>query len=219
MSLGKIARSVLGPKLFAIVARYYRLIFVDLEKVAAVIAEVLPQNAHLVDIGGGDGETINHLARLRKDVRITMIDISENVGNSIHPDLKQQVNFLPKTSVREFNERYDEAFDAILISDVIHHIPEDVRINFFNDIFSLCAMNHKPVIIIVKDIETKGFISFLGYLSDRYVSNDKLVKFVSQKELIVLLAHVFPKSEFHDTRLSTINYPNYAFYFKIGNSD
>lgn len=213
MSAGKIARIVLGPKHFATVARYYRLIFVDLGKVAGVIADLLPRNAHLVDIGGGDGEGVNHLARLRNDLHITMIDISESVGSSIHADLKQHVRFVPGTSVREFHEKYDEVFDAILISDVIHHIPPEARIDFFYDIFNLCATNSQPVIIIVKDIETRGFISFLGYLSDRFISNDKHVKFVSQKELMEQVAKVFTQSEFHDTRLSRINYPNYAFYF------
>ena len=96
---------------------------------------------------------------------------------------------------------------------MIHHIPSGDRLSFFQDILRLCTRNNKPVMVIIKDIETKGFISFLGYLSDRYVSNDSNVKFVSQKDLMTQLANVFPQSKFYDTQLSQINYPNYAFYF------
>jgi len=213
MSVGNILRNVLGPKRFTFVARYYRLIFVDLEKVAGVFAAVLPPNAHVIDVGGGDGEGINHLIRLRTDLQITMIDIAENIGNSITSGQHERVRILPKTSVREYTENFMESFDAIVVGDVIHHIPSVDRLSFFQDILHLCTRNNKPVMVIIKDIETKGVISFLGYLSDRYVSNDRHVKFVSQKDLIAQLVTVFPQATFYDTHLSRMNYPNYVFYF------
>ena len=67
MTIGKLARKLLGNKIFSIIARYYRAIFVDLEKVCRSFPEI-EDNAHILDVGGGDGELINILlSKIYKD--------------------------------------------------------------------------------------------------------------------------------------------------------
>jgi hypothetical protein len=74
MAPGALIRGVLGARLARRAGRWYRMIFVDLAKEAAALAAVIPLDARLLDIGGGDGEHLNHLLALRPDLRVTTLD-------------------------------------------------------------------------------------------------------------------------------------------------
>ena len=127
-------RRLLGSRLSRHAGRWYRSIFVDLTKVAAALATAIPRNAHLLDIGGGDGQPINHLLDLRPDLRITTIDPAPGAGQWVEGRFNSRVICLPGTNLADYlsNGRADP--DAILISDVLHHIPEAARASFVGSI-------------------------------------------------------------------------------------
>src|SRR5688572_8716954 len=102
MPVGPTARRVLGPHLFQYASHVYRSIFVDLELVAKTMSHHLPPQAHLVDVGGGDGAPLNPLLDVRPDVSVTMIDLAKNIGGGVEPRHAGRVRMLPGTSLRDY---------------------------------------------------------------------------------------------------------------------
>jgi 16S rRNA G527 N7-methylase RsmG len=80
MALGQAIRRLLGPRLARFAGRCYRAIFVDLAKEAAALSTAIPRDAQVLDVGGGDGEPLNHLLALRPDLRVTTIDPGAVIG-------------------------------------------------------------------------------------------------------------------------------------------
>ena len=80
MAIGPTIRRLLPAKAELVAARLYRRIFVDLKKVAMTLAGSLQRDARLLDIGGGDGDLLNHLLSARSDIRVDMVDIAGTIG-------------------------------------------------------------------------------------------------------------------------------------------
>lgn len=207
MSIGSLARKILGKKLFPLVGRFYRSIFVDLEKVAQLMSKEIPENANVLDVGGGDGELLNHLLANRSDIKVTMIDLREDIGNAIHNDFRGRVCLLPETSMRRFLETNEEKRDAIIVSDVIHHIPPMDRLSFLQDLKEF--LDQSQATLLIKDVEPGYFISGLGYLSDRHITGDKNVSLISKNELQSLIEAAFGRIVINETSLFFEDKPNY----------
>ncbi len=194
------------------VARYYRAIFVDLKKVAASVSNRIPAHSHVLDIGGGDGEPLNHILSLRPDIRVTMIDVTSSVGSAIRKEFVQRVTRWPGTSIRAFLDRSSIFPEAVLISDVVHHVPLKMREAFFRDIAELTRRSPSTVVII-KDVEPGTFRASLSYLADRYITGDRNVALISRMELKELIMKVWGSVVWSETDLFTRDRPNYAVAF------
>lgn len=212
MPLGATIRRVLGPDYSRAVGRWYRGIFVDLAKVAVALAEVLPADAHLLDVGGGDGEPLNHLLALRGDLRITTLDPAPVVGQWIEERFANRVLRLPATSLADYIAAGRPEPDALLIADVMHHIPTGTRRDFLRSVGKL--LERAPLMrIIVKDVEPGHWRALLGYCSDRYVTGDREVSLISRSELARLLQETLGPIRRVDTQLFDRDRPNYAIAF------
>src|ERR1700758_3167982 len=78
MSLGSVVRSLFGPA-EPFVARMYRRLFVDI----AAFADMLPQwvnPTQILEVGCGEGQLTEELARVFPFATITGIDITPRVG-------------------------------------------------------------------------------------------------------------------------------------------
>jgi hypothetical protein len=212
MSLGSGVRALLGARLARRAGRAYRSIFVDLDKEARALAEVLPANAHVLDVGGGDGEPLNHLLARRADLRITTIDPGDGVGRWIEAGYAARVTCLPRTTLEAYLASRRVQPDALLIADVMHHIPVDARHAFLKNVLTL--LERKPALrIVVKDVEP-GFVrSVLGYWSDRYVTGDRSVSPISRKDLVALFESVLGHLQHVEARLFADDRPNYVLVF------
>ena len=214
MTIGKFFRKLLGPKYFKYAGKAYRRVFVNVEKVIQSFPE-MPANSHLLDIGGGDGELINHIKQRFPEIKITMIDIAESIGNLIEEKIKMDVSFFPGTTLNQFKEQYSAEFpkiDFILISDVVHHIIPGQRQQFFLDLSKVINENTK---VIFKDVEPGFFISKLSYWADKYISGDKTVKLTSKKEITEYMKENFPEINSYETNLFERNRPNFSLVFSI----
>src|SRR5687768_9608190 len=128
MKPGPLIRRMLPAGLETLAAKAYRSIFVDLDKVAQHLAGALPANADVLDIGGGDGELLNRLFALRSDVRVTMVDIAPSVGRFLLPRFHERVRLLPGTTIQAHLQALGAAmYDAAMVVDVMHHIPQAQR--------------------------------------------------------------------------------------------
>lgn len=207
MSVGTLARRVLGKRLFSKVGRGYRAIFIDLNKTAMCMSNNIPQNAHILDVGGGDGEPLNYLLSLRRDISVTMIDIKKAIGNAVSIDYRDRLKLLPNTDISQFKMLDYKLPNCIVVSDVIHHIPKNERNKFFQDIHELMVISKAK--LLIKEIEPGYFISKLSYLSDRFISGDKMVNLISKQELRQAIDEIFLDNIAHETGLFNDNKPNY----------
>ena len=204
MSLGTIARSILGPR-FHDVARLYRAVFVNLDAVAETVSEYLPQGALVLDVGGGDGAPLNHLLDKRPDLRVVMLDLSKAVGGAVDEKYAHRVTRLPQTHLADYTGARP---DAVLIMDVIHHVPHGQRTAFFRDLGKLVRRNFIGC-VIVKDIEPRGFRAWLSLMADKYISGDRQVLLIPSDGVRVYLEMV-GKFQFTKTRLYDLDAPNYG---------
>ncbi|HWX81937.1 MAG TPA: class I SAM-dependent methyltransferase [Steroidobacteraceae bacterium] len=212
MALGSAIRRMLGARWARRTAGWYRAIFVDLAKEAAAIASALPSGTHLLDIGGGDGEPLNYLLALRPDLSITTIDPGPVAGQWVEPRFDSRVTRLPRTSLAEYLAKVKADPDAILIADVMHHIPESARAGFLDSVKSL--LERAPMLrIIVKDVEPGSWRALLGYWSDRYITGDLHVSPISRAQVVRLFDETLGPLRREDTNLFNANRPNYAITF------
>jgi hypothetical protein len=205
-------RRFLGARLSRHTGRLYRAIFVDLRKEAAALAAAIPRDAHLLDIGGGDGEPLNYLLALRPDLRVTTIDPGPFVGQWIEERFNNRVMRLPETSLAQYLARGRAIPDAVLIADVLHHIPENARAAFLSSVRVLLEIVPK-LRIIVKDVEPGSWRARLGYWSDRYITGDRHVSLVSREHLARLVEDTLGALRREDTNLFEADSPNYAIAF------
>jgi hypothetical protein len=212
LALGPTIRRLLGPALARRAGRWYRAIFVDLEKVAVALAAVMPADAHVLDIGGGDGQPLNHLLALRPDLLITTLDPAPVVGQWIEDRFAGRVTRLPGTSLEQYLSLGGTNPDAILIADVLHHIPESARSRFLDSVKVL--LERAPSLrIIVKDVEPGSWRAQLGYWSDLYVTGDRQVSLISREGVARLLQDSLGTLQREDTNLFKVDKPNYAMAF------
>jgi hypothetical protein len=212
LALGHSIRRLLGPSLARRAGRWYRTIFVDLGKVADAVAAVLPRDAHVLDIGGGDGQPLNYLLALRPDLLITTLDPAPVVGQWLDERFTARVTRLPGTSLEEYLSDGGPNPDAILIADVLHHIPESARTRFLGSVRIL--LERAPRLrIIVKDVEPGSWRAQLGYWSDLYITGDRHVSLISRQGVVRLLEESLGPLHREDTDLFKLDKPNYAMVF------
>jgi hypothetical protein len=209
--LGPALRGLLGQHA-RVLGRWYRAIFVDLAKEATALSAVLPAGAHVLDVGGGDGEPLNHLLAQRPDLRVTTLDPGPAVGEWIEAAYRQRVTRLADTSLVQYLSTGQPNPDAVLIADVLHHIPEPARHDFLGAVRIL--LERVPQLrIIVKDVEPGSWRARLGYWSDRYITGDRQVSLISRQRLIELMESELGMLQRLDTNLFETDRPNYAIAF------
>lgn len=213
MPLGPALRSLMNPAMERRLSGMYRRIFVDLEQVSKVLLPHLPHNARILDIGGGDGELLNHLLRARPDLSIDMVDIAPVVGKFIQPDHTGNVRRFTQTPVEKLPPE-NAGYDIALISDVMHHLPAEYRETFLQ---SIRARLRNDGCLLIKDIEPGHAISSLSLFCDMYVSGDRGVSLISLQELESLCERLEPIS-MSEIGLLEMDRPNYALRVVFGDA-
>ncbi|MDB5027916.1 MAG: hypothetical protein JWO66_1605 [Candidatus Eremiobacteraeota bacterium] len=208
MTVGKLARKVLGPAFFTRVAHYYRAFFVNLAKVVDTFAREIPQGAHVVDVGGGDGAPLNYLLQARPDITISMLDLAPSIGGAIEPRFETRTRRLPGVSIADYLASGGARADAVIVSDVVHHVPVEAREEFFRDLGRLAAT--PGTVVMIKDVEPSGARAWLSYLADRYISGDRRVSLISRGTLRGLLSRHIDNASIREGALYRQDAPNYV---------
>ncbi len=108
-------------------------------KLAAAVAERLPRDARVLDIGCGSGDLAALVMELRPDIRIEGIDVLVRPGTAI--------------PVTEYDGRHipfaDDAFDAAMVIDVLHHTDDPAAV--------LAEIARIAPQVIIKDHLRDGF--------------------------------------------------------------
>ena len=212
MAPGPAIRRLLGPHLARAAGRRYRAVFVDLDKLADALALMIPRDAHLLDIGGGDGEPLNHLLARRPDIRVTTIDTAPVVGQWIDARFEGRVIRMPGTSLMEYLAKDMVAPQAVLMADVMHHVPPGSRPALVRSLGRL--FERTPSLkIIIKDIEPGTWRAWLACWTDHYITGDRGVIPISQGELMRLFTSELGTLRCEHSPLLVEDSPNYAVAF------
>lgn len=211
MSIGPAIRSLMPPALERAAANAYRAVFVDLDLVAARLAEALPTGASTLDIGGGDGELLNRLFALREDVRVTMVDVASSVGRFVEPQFRDRTRFIPSTTIESHLASLPEKYDAAIVVDVMHHVPPGEREEFLRAVGGALKPGSP---LLVKDVEPGHFRAALGLFCDRYISGDRGVALVSSAEMIALAERLLG-SKASEAGLLAVDRPNYLINMQL----
>ncbi|MBX9816116.1 MAG: methyltransferase type 11 [Proteobacteria bacterium SG_bin5] len=87
-------------------------------RLAALIAERLPQGAHVLDVGCGSGDLAALVMHMRPDVRIEGIDV-----------LVRPETAIPVTAYDGLHIPHaDDSFDAAMVVDVLHHTDDPTAV-------------------------------------------------------------------------------------------
>jgi 2-polyprenyl-6-hydroxyphenyl methylase/3-demethylubiquinone-9 3-methyltransferase len=183
MSVGKVARKVLGP--FAgSVAEFYRNLFIDLDDLARTVASLAPEAKRVAEIGAGFGDAANALLPYLPHAVFYGVDMAHPSPGSLYTRPNKAV--FTQQSSSELLAEQGSTFDLVLIVDVVHHVSQEHRAGLLRDAMDLTAPGG---LLVVKDwTRDRTPIHALTYFSDRYLSSDKGVHFETYEALRTLIA-------------------------------
>ena len=145
----------------------------------------LPAGSRVLEIGCGAGIVTEHLSKAFPDAEVTAIDICENPGSMCAH--RSRTRFLRMTAAELYATR-PQSYDLIVISDVLHHVPESNR----RELLAHAAdLRSRDGVVVVKEwIRQRTPAYLMGYCSDRFITGDD-VHFMSEQELGVMARDVF----------------------------
>jgi 2-polyprenyl-6-hydroxyphenyl methylase/3-demethylubiquinone-9 3-methyltransferase len=184
MSIGSIVRSLFGPAEPA-VARAYRSFFLDVEALAAAVArEVSPRR--VLEVGAGEGQFTEALARVFPEAELLGIDLTPRVGR-LYRGRRDGVVFAPRPVEQVAAER-PGAFDLVIVCDVLHHVPPTARAAFLQ----ACGRCVAPGgTLVLKDWERRATpIHAMAWFSDRFITQDRIA-YLTAAELREALREAF----------------------------
>jgi 2-polyprenyl-3-methyl-5-hydroxy-6-metoxy-1,4-benzoquinol methylase len=153
----------------------------------------IPKKGKILDIGCGIGMYSFYL-KLRAPQR-TIVGIDNNIrriryANSIAEHHKLRLKFW----YADLNRHYEiERYDAYLINDVLHHIPNKSKEVLLKKIFH--NMRKKDVLVI-KEMHFRSKPKFnLNYINDKIMTLGDELYFIDRLELTTLLREIGFKVE------------------------
>ncbi|SFK41466.1 Methyltransferase domain-containing protein [Lysobacter sp. cf310] len=212
MRIGPLLRACMPASLERVAANAYRAIFVDLDRVAAKLAEALPADASVLDIGGGDGELLNRLFALRPDLRVTMVDVAGSVGRFLRPQFQARVALVPSTTIQDHLRSLSRKYDAAIVVDVMHHVAPEQREDFLRAVAN-ALLPGAP--LLVKDVEPGHYRATLGFLADKYISGDRGVMLIGSAQVAEMAQRLLPDSAPTELGLLTTDRPNYLVRMRV----
>lgn len=189
MGIGASVRAAFGPWERE-VASAYRGIYLDLADMERAIARQVPEAARILEVGGGEGAVTELLARIHPQAQILSIDITPRIGR-LYAGRTERVAFR-HAAVGEIAATQPGAFDMVVVSDVIHHIPPHLRAGFLCEVAACLAPGGQ--LVIKEWARTQTPIHWLCHASDRWLTGDR-VAFLTPDELRELVTGALPALE------------------------
>ncbi len=190
MAIGSTIRRMFGRHEHR-VSELYRGLFMDLDDYARHLREVIPSASRILEVGCGEGAVTEILAETFPDAEILAIDITPNVGR-LYRGRTQGVTFR-QTSIQEIAAAHPGAFDLVTLSDVLHHIPRDLRTGILGAVERAVAKDGR---FLLKDWGRKLTpIHAVCYAGDRYLTGDRIA-YLTPDEARELAGSAFDKLQF-----------------------
>lgn len=185
MPLGPLVRRLFG-RYEHYIAALYRSAFIDLDAFAERIGAWVPHARRILEVGCGEGAVTERLAQLYPHAEILAIDITPAVGRLYRGPIGH-VSFR-KATVQVVAAERPGAFDLVILSDVVHHVPLQLR----EEILAAVRICTAPGgVFLFKDWErTRTPIHWLCHAGDRWLTGDH-VSYLSKAQAEALLLRAF----------------------------
>ena len=168
------------------IAEAYRSIYIDIDAFVQQLHRWKPDAVRILEVGCGEGAVTQRLSVAYPAAEITAIDVTPRVGR-LFQGCSSRVRFLQST-VQEVAISEGERFDLVVLSDVLHHVPEEIRQSLLAAIRDALAPGAS---FVFKDWERSNApIHWLCYASDRWLTGDR-ISYMSRSEMRQRLARVF----------------------------
>lgn len=185
MPLGPFVRHLFGRYEHRITA-LYRSAFIDLDAYAERIGAWVPHARRILEVGCGEGAVTERLAQLYPYAEILGIDITPAIGR-LYREATGHVSFREATVQAVATER-PGAFDLVILSDVVHHVPPQLREEILAAVRTCVAPGG---LFLFKDWErTSTPIHWLCHAADRWLTGDR-VSYLSKSQAEALLLRAF----------------------------
>lgn len=205
MSIGSRVRKMFGrhePR----IANLWRSMFLDLDDWTAKVRSWHPSPRRVLEVGCGEGYSTARLAKAFPEAEIVAIDIMPQVGR-LYDGPEHRVDFRMQTA-ESLAEAEPGSFDLVIMCDVIHHVPLEVRASVLASVRNLLAPDGR---FAVKDwARSITPIHWLCFSSDRWLTGDR-VNFLKPDEARTLLAQTFGREAVRDGGWVRPWRNNYAF--------
>jgi 2-polyprenyl-3-methyl-5-hydroxy-6-metoxy-1,4-benzoquinol methylase len=177
MAIGAFVRRLCGPYEHSF-SEAYRSIYLDLDAFAECIQIWKPNANRILEIGCGEGAVTERLAKIYPRAEIIGIDIAPRIGR-LYRGPTGNVRFL-RTTAQHIAAARPAEFDLVILADVLHHVPLDLR----NDLLAAARAAIAPNgAFVLKDWERAASpIHALSYVSDRWITGDRVL-FMTASEL------------------------------------
>jgi 2-polyprenyl-3-methyl-5-hydroxy-6-metoxy-1,4-benzoquinol methylase len=183
----------MGPFIRGMFGRYepqiseaYRSIYINIDAFVALVRQWKPNAKRILEVGCGEGAVTQRLNAAYPDAKITAIDITPRVGR-LYRGSPDGVRFI-KCAVQEIAAAESRQYDLVVLSDVLHHVPLELRQGLLDAIRTTLAPQGT---LVFKDWQ-RNFapIHWLCYASDRWLTGDR-ISYMTREEMRERLARSF----------------------------
>jgi len=153
-----------------LIADLWRGLFMSLDHWTRTISTWAPQPRRILELGCGEGCSTMWLASAFPDATIDAVDITAQIGR-LYRGPVDRVRFRIVTA-EDLATEAPNAYDLIVVTDVLHHIPGDMRGPFLAAVRALLAPEG---VLAFKDWHRNyAPIYYLGYAADRWLTGDRI---------------------------------------------
>ena len=192
MSIGGRVRHMFGRH-ERLVSELWRSGFIDLDEFIGRVRDWAPSACNILEIGCGEGAGTERLAAAFPEATVLAVDVADNLGRLYRGRL-EGVSFRQITVQELASERSFE-FDLIVMCDVLHHIPPELRAEIIAATRRLLASGG---CFVFKDWErTATPIHWIAHAADRWLTGDR-VRYPTRPEAEHLLANSFGDASIRD---------------------
>lgn len=187
MPLGSAVRKLFGRHEHR-VAELYREMFMSVTDYGEQVTKLVESPRRILEIGGGEGAVTEVLAARFPDAEILSIDISPRIGR-LYRGRHEGVTFR-ETTIQEVAVEKPGAFDLVTLSDVLHHVPHDLRQEVLAAAASCVAPGGR---FLLKDWgRAPTPIHWLCHAGDRFLTGDR-VAYLTPDEANAIIKQSAPK--------------------------
>jgi 2-polyprenyl-3-methyl-5-hydroxy-6-metoxy-1,4-benzoquinol methylase len=164
----------------------YRSIYLDVGAFVEQMRRWTPNAKKILEVGCGEGAVTQRLIAAYPDANITAIDITPRIGR-LFQGSHDRVRFI-RCAVQEIAVTEAGRYDLVVLSDVMHHVPVELRQGLLDAIRKALGPG---ATFVFKDWQRNYMpIHWLCYASDRWLTGDN-ISYMTREEMRERLARSF----------------------------